>query len=103
MPRRLLHLVWAAIDDFPADLSRLYAEACLSALPGSANHEMHIAYIAPDGSWRFPARLTIDAIENAPALTLPEAVARIRVLGVDAMIPQMFCIPGMTTYRALFD
>ena len=22
---------------------------------------------------------------------------------MDAMIPQMFCIPGMTAYRALFD
>ena len=24
-------------------------------------------------------------------------------LGVDVVVPQMFCLPGMTTYRALFD
>ena len=32
-----------------------------------------------------------------------EAIARIELLSVDVMVPQMFCQPGMTTYRALFD
>jgi D-alanine-D-alanine ligase len=102
-PVRLLHLVGSAVDDFRADLSRLYAEACLNALRRSANYVMHIAYLSPDGSWRFPTQLSGRAIEHAPALTLAEAVDHIRALDVDAMIPQMFCIPGMTTYRALFD
>jgi len=102
-PLRLLHLVGSAVDDFHADLSRLYAGACLDALAGSADHEMHLACVSPDGSWRFPAHLGVAAIEQAPAMTLAEAVRHIQALHVDAMIPQMFCVPGMTTYRALFD
>src|SRR5580693_6110893 len=93
-PLRLLHLVGSAVDDFRADLSRLYAEACLNALSRSTSHVMHVAYVSPDGSWRFPTQLSIGAIENAPALTLAEAVDHIRALDVDAMIPQMFCNPG---------
>ena len=102
-PLRLLHLVGSAVDDFRADLSRLYAEGCLNALRRSTNHVMHVAYVSPDGSWRFPAKLTVRAIEQARALTLAEAVEHIRTLDVDAMIPQMFCVPGMTSYRAMFD
>ena len=102
-PLRLLHLVGSAVDDFHADLSRLYAGACLDALAESVDYEMHLAYVSPDGSWRFPAHLSVEAIEQAPAMTLAEAVSHIEALHLDAMIPQMFCVPGMTTYRALFD
>jgi D-alanine-D-alanine ligase len=102
-PLRLLHLVGSAVDDFRADLSRLYAEACLNSLRRSADHVMHVAYVSPDGSWRFPRDLTVRAIAEAPTMTVGHAVSHIRALGIDAMIPQMFCIPGMTTYRALFD
>src|SRR5262245_10061389 len=102
-PLRVLHLVGSAVDDFHAGLSRLYAGACLSALAGSADCVAQIAYVSPDGSWRFPTELSVDALEQAPALGLAQAVSRIRALEVDAMVPQMFCRPGMTTYRALFD
>ena len=102
-PLRLLHLVGSAVDDFHADLSRLYAGACLDALGASTRHVALLAYVSPDGSWRFPTELSTRAVEQAPALTLAQAVSRIQGLGVDAMIPQMFCGPGMTTYRALFD
>ncbi len=100
---RILHLIGSASDDFHADLSRLYAGACLAALAESAAYDIQIAYVSPDGLWRFPTALSADALERAPALELADAVGRIRALGVDAMVPQMFCRPGMTTYRALFD
>jgi D-alanine-D-alanine ligase len=102
-PLRLLHLVGSAVDEFGADLSRLYAEACLNSLRRVTDHVMHVAYVSPDGSWRFPRELTVRAIAQAPAMALAQAISQIRALGVDAMVPQMFCIPGMTTYRALFD
>ncbi len=102
-PTRLLHLVGSAVDEFHADLSRLYAGACLDALAGSARYTAMIAYVSPDGSWRFPTELSIRAIDQAPALALTQATGHIRTLEVEAVIPQMFCIPGMTTYRALFD
>jgi len=102
-PLRVLHLVGSAFDDFHADLSRLYAGACLGAVAESVEYVTLIAYISPDGSWRFPAELSAEAIKRAPAFNMADAAGHIRALGVDVMVPQMFCRPGMTTYRALFD
>ncbi|UMB71948.1 D-alanine--D-alanine ligase family protein [Mycobacterium paraterrae] len=102
-PLRILHLIGSAFDDFHADLSRLYAGACLNAVAESVDYVALIAYVSPDGSWRFPAELSNEAIQRAPAVSLADAVGHIRALGVDVMVPQMFCRPGMTTYRALFD
>ncbi len=45
---RLLQLVGSPVDDFHADLSRLYAGGCLQALGDS--YEMATAYVAPGGS-----------------------------------------------------
>jgi D-alanine-D-alanine ligase len=98
---RILHLVGSATDAFFADLSRLYAADCLEVTSGG--HEPVIAYVAPDGRWRFPADLGPAAIAAAPALPLRDAVAFLSSAGLDVMVPQMFCLPGMTHYRALFD
>jgi D-alanine-D-alanine ligase len=98
-----MYLVGSAVDDFHADLSRLYAGDCLTAQGKSAHHVAAIAYVTPDGKWRFPSDLSATAIAQARILSVAEALNHIRALGVDAVIPQMFCIPGMTTYRALFD
>ena len=55
LPERLttsvLHLVGSAVDEFHADLSRLYAGACLAALTDSARDDVHLAYVSPDGWW----------------------------------------------------
>lgn len=96
----LLHLVGSAVDEFYADLSRLYASGCLNALADQVNH---VAYISPDGRWRFPADLSDRALAQAPALQLPDAIRHILALDIEAVIPQMFCLPGMTAYRGLFD
>jgi D-alanine-D-alanine ligase len=98
---RVLHLVGSAETEFFADLSRLYAADCLEATAGL--HTAVIAYVTPDRRWRFPADLTPSAIAAAPSVPLSEAVRHIERLRVDVMLPQMFCLPGMTTYRALFD
>ncbi|MDT5011471.1 MAG: D-alanine-D-alanine ligase [Mycobacterium sp.] len=99
----VLHLVGSAVDEFHAELSRIYAGACLDALADPALYDVHLAYVSPDGSWRFPSGLGVRARSGAPGLSAPEAIARIASLGIDVVVPQMFCLPGMTTYRALFD
>ncbi len=103
MHRRVLHLVGSAVSEFFCDLSRLYAADCLEATADNARYEFHIAYVTPDRRWRFPADLSDDAIRAAPTLALAEALARITSLHIDVVVPQMFCIPGMTAYRSLFD
>ncbi len=100
---RILHLAGSAVSDFYADLSRLYARDCLAATADANLYDVHIAYVAPDGRWRFPADLSDAAIAAAPAMDLPRALLQIETLGITLMVPQMFCIPGMTTYRAIFD
>lgn len=102
-PTSVLYLVGSATDEFHAELSRLYASACLHALADAEPRDIHLAYVSPDGSWRFPDDLGTEALASAVAMSLAEAVTHIGFLGVDVMVPQMFCLPGMTSYRALFD
>lgn len=102
-PISVLHLVGSAVDDFHADLSRLYAGACLNALADPERYDVHLAYVAPDGSWRFPTDLGTTSLASAAVMSAADAVAHVGFLGIDVMVPQMFCLPGMTTYRALFD
>ncbi|MCW2815214.1 MAG: D-alanine--D-alanine ligase [Nocardioides sp.] len=101
---RLLHLTGSAVDPLLDDVSRLYARGCLDAIrAGGAQHDHVVAHVSPGGAWRFPASLDDAALAAAPALTFAEAVAHLADLDVDAALPQMFCRPGMTTYRGLLD
>lgn len=103
MPTRVLHLAGSAVSEFLADLSRLYAKDCLAATTDPTRYEAHIAYVTPDRQWRFPTDLRRAAIASAPPMALGDALQHITSLAVDVVIPQMFCLPGMTSYRALFD
>ena len=100
---RVLHLVGSAVSDFYADLSVLYARDCLQATADPARYEFHVAHVSPDGRWRFPADLSPAAIAAAAPVSLPAALDRLAALRPDVAVPQMFCLPGMTTYRALLD
>jgi len=100
---RVLHLVGSAVNDFYADLSCLYAQDCLVAIADPALYEFHIALVTPDGRWRFPMDLSPEVIASAPPVTVVEAVRHLVALDVDVAVPQMFCVPGMTTYRSLLE
>jgi D-alanine-D-alanine ligase len=100
---RVLHLAGSAVSEFLADLSRLYAQDCLEATADAARYEFGVAYVTPDRQWRFPADLSREAIGAAAPMPLADAVRHLAALQPDVMVPQMFCLPGMTSYRALFD
>jgi D-alanine-D-alanine ligase len=102
-PSRLsvLHLVGSPVDAFHADLSRMYARACLGALADPDRYDVHIAYVSPGGSWRFPEGLSAGALSSAVPMSISQAITHLRGLGVDVAVPQMFCEPGMTSYRRL--
>ncbi|HEY2240319.1 MAG TPA: hypothetical protein VGI21_16090 [Streptosporangiaceae bacterium] len=103
MTLRVLHLVGSPASDFLCDLSRLYAQDCLNATADPGRYEFHIAYVTPDQRWRFPVSLSRDAIADAPDCELADAVCGLTRLRPDVVVPQLFCRPGMTAYRALFD
>jgi D-alanine-D-alanine ligase len=102
-PVRVLHLVGSAVDDFHAELSRVYALDCLAATDDPARYAPRIAFVAPDRSWRFPTELSDAALAAAPRLALHDALAAIDAEPPDVVVPQMFCLPGMTHYRAVLD
>ena len=103
MALRVLHLVGSAVSDFYGELSRLYARDCLQITADPSRYETHIAYVTPDRRWRFPADLSADAIASAVPMSPADAIGHLTELDVDLAVPQMFCVPGMTHYRALLD
>ncbi|MEO0769640.1 MAG: D-alanine--D-alanine ligase [Cyanobacteria bacterium J06649_4] len=103
MTLRLLHLVGSPTDDFYCDLSKLYAEGCLEALGDLAGYDFTIAYITPDGCWRFPLSLQPVDIAAAMPMSCAEALQLLSVQSIDAALPQMFCLAGMTRYRMLLE
>lgn len=100
---KILHLVGSAENDFYCDLSRLYAQDCLTATAERERYEFQIAYITPDGLWRFPTSLSPEDIAVAQPMSLFAAIEFITTQNIDLVLPQMFCISGMTHYRGLFD
>ena len=99
MSRTVLHLVGSPVDAFHAELSALYAQGCLDALGDRYDHR--IAYVSPGGKWQFPADLSPAALAEAPLLEIGAAVTHLEQLHVSVAVPQMFCLPGMTSYRSL--
>lgn len=99
----VLHLAGSPTDRFLADLSRLYAADCLRSLRDLDGFAHVVAWVEPGGAWRFPDDLTPEALAAAPPVDLEDALRRIRSLAPDVALPQMFCLPGMTTYRSLLD
>ena len=100
---RLLHLAGSAESDFHCNLSRLYANHCLAATAPFKGYAMTIAYVTPDRQWRFPASLSRADIAAADPMPLAEALDWITAQKIDVVLPQMYCLTGMTQYRALLD
>lgn len=97
----VLHLVGSTTTDLLDELSLLYARDCLAAT--SSHHEAIIVHVAPDGSWRLVRSLDADELEAAPGLAATEVMGMIEEMNIDAVLPQMFCVPGMTTYRSIWE
>ncbi|ATE55511.1 D-alanine--D-alanine ligase family protein [Actinosynnema pretiosum] len=100
---RVLHLTGSPVSPFFAELSTVYGRGCLGAAADPARYEFLVAHVTPDGRWRFPADLTPRALAAARPVGLPEALGVVESLSVDVAVPQLFCLPGMTTFRALLD
>jgi D-alanine-D-alanine ligase len=100
---RILHLVGSAYNHFYCELSRKYAQICLVETANPSLYDFQIAYITPDQQWRFPCSLSPEDIAVAKPMPLLDAIQFITAQNIDLMLPQMFCIPGVTHYRALFD
>lgn len=101
MPRTIVQLAGSPVDEFHAELSRLYAGASAAAL--AQRHDVRFAYVAPGGSWQFPEALDATSLAAADPLPAAAGIAQLAGMRPDVVLPQMFCLPGMTSYRALLD
>ena len=102
-PLRILCLVGSPTSDFFRELSELYAGGCLAALGDLSRFAFTVLHISPGPVWRLPESLSPDSILAAPILTFGEAMAELEQRTFDVALPQMFCLAGMTTYRALLE
>jgi D-alanine-D-alanine ligase len=100
---RILYLTGSADNDFYCNLSRLYAQDSLTAIADESGYDFQIAYITPDSQWRFPHSLRPEDIDTSKPMPLCDAIAFLTSQNIDLVLPQMFCIPGMTHYRALLE
>lgn len=101
MRRNIVQLVGSPVDEFHAELSRLYARASAEAL--AERHDVRFAYVAPGGTWQFPASLDAASLAAADPLPRTAGIAHLAGMRPDVVLPQMFCLPGMTSYRGLLD
>ncbi len=90
---RVLHLSGSRVSDFYFRLSLLYARDVVRP----QGTQGYYAVVHPDGSWQLGASL--DALSEK--LPLQAAIARLPK--VDVVVPHMFCFPGMTSFRTLFE
>ena len=104
----VLCLVGSPTDDFFRELSELYARGCLAALYDPERYAFTLAHVSPGPVparpvWRLPASLDPAAIAAAPPLSLAVALTALEGRRFDVGLPQMFCLAGMTDYRALLE
>lgn len=103
MPRdRLLMLSGSPTDRFHERLSLAYAVSALRALR-AAGMTVDTVHVTPDADWRFAETLDGDILAATARQDREEALAEITRRSYAALIPQMFCPAGMTTFRRLFE
>merc|ERR1719326_2369306 len=70
-------------------------------------YEHKFAVVFLNGKWGFPAKLDDASVQEAEknAVSLGAAMAKIESMQppIDVVAPHMFCLEGMTRYRALCD
>ena len=89
----ILHLVGSAVSDFYYKLSVIYAQEVIQP----KGVKSHYAVVHPDSLWQLGSSL-----ENLSAkVSLTEMINQLPQ--IDVVVPHMFCVPGMTSYRAFFE
>jgi len=90
---RVLHLAGSCVSEFYYNLSLIYAKEVVQP----AGVKSSYAVVSPNGLWQLGT--SIDSL--SAEMSLQEAIARLP--DVDVVIPHMFCVPGMTSFRGFFE
>ncbi|MDY7007240.1 MAG: D-alanine--D-alanine ligase [Cyanobacteriota bacterium] len=90
---RVLHLAGSLVSDFYYNLSIVYAKEVAQPVGVSS----YYAVVHPDSLWQLGTSL--DSLSEK--MSLQDMIYRLPQ--IDVVIPHMFCFPGMTSFRALFE
>lgn len=100
--KTVLHLVGSSVSEYYEGVSSYYASECFQAVTETGTYEHRIARVHCDGTWSFPKDYSEEE-KAAPRVDIIQALQTIKDLTPSVMIPHMFCLPGMTTFRTLFE
>jgi D-alanine-D-alanine ligase len=67
------------------------------------SHEFVVVF--PDNQWAFPTAMDSASVAKAERVSMGQALAKMESMSppIDVVMPHMFCMPGMTRYRALCE
>ena len=107
-PRQLkiVHVCGSPVSKYYNSISVHYARQMLKGASDAATKaafDFHFAVVLPGGAWCLTSDLDQQTIDAAPRLSHGEALTKLAACDFDACVPHMFCWPGYTAYRALFD
>jgi len=103
---KVLHMLGSPASDYYEQLSTMYARGCVNSCgPTCADdYEFVFAVVHADGpSWSFPSSLEPSAIAKAPRVPISEGLLHLAALKADVAQSHMFCVQGVSTYRAILD
>jgi len=102
----VLHLIGSPTSEFYFDLSLMYGRTAVEFEGLDRDAFKHnFAVVSTDGQWAFPSALDAASLQAAERMHMPAALEWIeaREPKVDVVMPHMFCMEGMTRYRALME
>ena len=104
---KIIHVCGSPVSQYYSMISVHYARQMLNGVKDCAQtkaaFDFHFAVILPGGAWCMTTDLDQTTIDATQRLTHGEALSALASADYDACVPHMFCWPGYTQYRSLFD
>jgi D-alanine-D-alanine ligase len=104
-PVRVVHML-GGTSKFYFDLSIMYGRTAAEFEGLDREHFSHeFIVVFPDGRWAFPQSLDSASLAAATRIPMGEALGKMEAMvpPIDVVVPHMFCMSGMTRYRALCE
>merc|ERR1711937_356510 len=99
----VLHLCGSMASEYYEGVSIIYGSECFKAVTQQGTYKHQLCFVHLDGSWSFPEDTSEEGRTAAARMSFPQAMGKIAELKPHAVVPHMFCLPGLTNFRALFD
>lgn len=99
----ILHVCGSMASEYYEGVSIIYGNECMNSVSQYGKYVNLPCFVNLDGTWSFPTDTSEEARAKAGRLSFSQAMQKIAELKPEAVVPHMFCLPGMTSFRGLFD